>query len=645
MIKFILLLLLSITSFAQLTDTQRQELLAKNLLKNPGGENGLAHWSTSAGTLAHTTTAAQVASGKGAINIDFAADGDILSNAAVAIPVGAYGNVGVAVCSFKGEAAFDANLRVFDGTNVLATVAITSGTTKFTRTAVYFSFPSSGNIQLQVEANAATSDIYVDDCYLGLADGAGLSNVSQAEVYGTSLHTVDGSCFWSTTSSSYAAFSAVSACSTASVTGKLEAPATKIPAAKTVNIGPSKYKVSFSVTTGESGSDICQYRITDGTNSISEVRQATGGASRALYLSGIVEYSTAQSEVVFSLQAKRISGAGTGCFVYSTGQPLEITVEKFPLNSAESFTTDTSNYYVNATISGAHFVLGTAAVASYKEMTAATSTLTNHTLKGSIAGVEHACSGTNPSTGTTCAVGDESNGIAVPIYQTGLYDVCVDFASFSQDSSGNTKKIGYKIVQTENASQTLVQDGVNRVAPGHRGVSSADVVQSALRICETFSVSAGPKRTFRLFFQKDSTSGIGRLTSEGTGTGNEGINWTISKTAENKPAPIFPKTLSTNAMGKFRVESAYISNSGTPVVAHQSGNWINSITDDGVGQFTLNFVAGTFSSTPVCVCMTTGNLSCSTIGVLSASSYGFRTTSFVPVATDKDATIICMGQF
>jgi len=51
-----------------------------------------------------------------------------------------------------------------------------------------------------------------------------------------------------------------------------------------------------------------------------------------------------------------------------------------------------------------------------------------------------------------------------------------------------------------------------------------------------------------------------------------------------------------------KIVSAHITNSGTPTLTSQTGNWISSIDDDGVGKSGINVISGVFSSVPRCVC-------------------------------------------
>jgi hypothetical protein len=93
--------------------------------------------------------------------------------------------------------------------------------------------PSSGSLSLRLVSVASNEpEVTIDDCYLGLAEGFNVGEVSQAELVGTLTYAVTTNCSWSTTSGSYANFSADTDCPTPTTTGSLEYVGSKLPAFK-----------------------------------------------------------------------------------------------------------------------------------------------------------------------------------------------------------------------------------------------------------------------------------------------------------------------------------------------------------------------------------------------------------------------------
>lgn len=160
-------LFLSTPLRADLKDIDKQILLYKNLMVNPGFEQSTQSWSVTGGALAQTVVAANVGIGTAGGSWDASAAAQFLNNASVVIPSGLYSRAGLATCVFK-TAASDYILEVFDGTVVVAQATIPASGT-FAKTKVPFTFPATGNIQLRLESQSNAAIIYVDDCYIGEA--------------------------------------------------------------------------------------------------------------------------------------------------------------------------------------------------------------------------------------------------------------------------------------------------------------------------------------------------------------------------------------------------------------------------------------------------------------------------------------------
>lgn len=75
----------------------------------------------------------------------------------------------------------------------------------------------------------------------------------------------------------------------------------------------------------------------------------------------------------------------------------------------------------------------------------------------------------------------------------------------------------------------------------------------------------------------------------------------IAGWSSNQRAPTLIGSVTSNSTGAERIERARITNTGTPTVASQSSSWISSITDNGVGDMTINITSGTFSAVPTVI--------------------------------------------
>lgn len=186
MINILIILLFSLNVNASLNEVDKTQIYNKNLLVNGGFENGKAKWTASAGTFAVTGTTPMV--GLYHATWDAAASGNTLTTTAAQIPAGMYGRNGVATClitTASGTATH--SLQAYDGSNILATVAITSSTTP-TRASVNFVMPTSGSISLRLYANADEPNLSgIDDCYLGPAEGYNLGLGQGQDVFSANI--------------------------------------------------------------------------------------------------------------------------------------------------------------------------------------------------------------------------------------------------------------------------------------------------------------------------------------------------------------------------------------------------------------------------------------------------------------------------
>ena len=101
----------------------------------------------------------------------------------------------------------------------------------------------------------------------------------------------------------------------------------------------------------------------------------------------------------------------------------------------------------------------------------------------------------------------------------------------------------------------------------------------------------------------------------------------------------------------MNIVSAYIdSTSGTPSITTEHGNWIDSITDNGVGNHTINVTSGIFSSAPICTCTIDHNVAvnnngygCYFLGAFTTSSIHWETAAGAGADADSKVNIICSG--
>jgi microcystin-dependent protein len=328
------------------SDVDKQGIVNQNLLDpwNGGFENGKAGWTIGTDTI--SVDSSTPLTGKASLTWDSAGASRILASKAVTIPRGLYGRNGMAQCKVvvaSGTATH--TVSVYDGTNTLVTGNIISSTNP-AYTPLNFVFPSSGTVQIRITSVAADEpSIEIDDCYIG--EAANLTNVSQAELYGTLQFAAAASCSWAgTNSTSYNNYSTDSDCATPTVTGYATTTLGKIPGVNFASLPPGNYRVVAQFTMDPSTADLdCSYRLSDGTTSgpaNSSYPAASGGnGETARTLEANFSYTTAQGSTSFQIQSATAVGSGT-CNVYTqrSGQVTYFAVYRYPIASQIAYNAD-----------------------------------------------------------------------------------------------------------------------------------------------------------------------------------------------------------------------------------------------------------------------------------------------------------------
>jgi hypothetical protein len=530
-----------------------------NAIFNNSFEGATTGWSASGGTFARTTTNGQfIPPGVAGAHWDSNGAAQTLDSAAVTINAndGLAGRNGVASCSFRAAAGTATHtLTAFDGTNNLVSPAtITSSTTGWNRTSINFIFPASGTVKLRISSVAADEpDLFIDDCYIGLAEGFNLQNVSQASNYGTLTIANAASCSWSTTSTTYANFSANASCPSPASTGNLGTTAGKIPGATATSIPPGTYFVvaRFSGSKTGAGDQQIAWRLSDGTtNAMGQANYFTTTANYIVpvTLTGVFTYTSTQSSVTWQVQGEVGGASTTNNIPMGTVDSYQFDMEvyRFPNATDLAYKPEQLNWKVDANISGANISLGTGNQASYVEMTNASLTLTNNTTSGNnVLTAQIACASGTASTGTTCSV-NESNGIAFTLPIAGDVEACADFShelDVGASATAGNLDTTFQIVETTNTSSAVVQEGKDRkdsyleiiAAGGNR-----EIVSHPFHTCGTFNFSSAGQKTLRLEYEQlvgGTVTASSVYADANASRGQRDIHWTVRPLSYNIPYP------------------------------------------------------------------------------------------------------------
>ncbi len=545
------------------------------------------NWSeTGGGTLAVTSTAANVANGAYAFSFDASAATDYAISDARTIPAGLFGANCLMEFYYKG---FDANItaQVHDGTNVIASQVLAASTT-YTKTQVNFVCPSSGTLALKLLAGADAAIGYWDEAHLGSATNVG--TFGGAIDYGAEVW-VDNQANATTSVQIIRNGNTVKLYGITSFSGAMSG-ATEITI-------PTAYTPSSTL-----------YPVTD-------AKGYTFGALQHVDASGVPFDGMVDFSAASTLRLKIYNTSST----YST-QSVTSSTAPFTWASTDSITweaeyivtnwtttpaaalTNSQNWRVDANISGANPDLGTGTdYSAYTGIEDAGLTLTNNTGSGVLT-AQVPCSTTVAPSGTTCSSGSESVGVSFTVPRAGDVRACVSFIHSVAIGASGDGTATFQIVETPVSAQTISQEGKTRLQSRIFGVTNL-TTHFPHHLCGTFTFASAGQKVLRLFREQDLTATVtfnSVVADASAAHGQRDIHWEVYPIDVQAHAPTLVGSVTSNSTGPERDERAILNLSGTGTVAitSQSGSWISSVSATS-SLVTVNFTAGMWSASPTCV--------------------------------------------
>lgn len=543
-----------------LSSADRAELPHVNLLKNPGFELGKASWSNSGGSFSHS-----VSGTNGLVTFNPSASGQYFQSELVTVPSNLVGSIQCLASIKHDNTSGNELLKVLDGSsNLIAQVTMNGDYgTEYGGTAIAFKCPS--QMRLRVESTADSALATYDVTWLG-SDNAAFQYKSASSI--GSVKTVGASnCDWTTgnTGGNFTNFSADTDCPAPTATGQLAAPGTKIPAAVGNNLSPGRYMVVVSGNFAPENNTTTatqRCRISDGTSTSGyAANQITSGVSLSIsknIIVGSFDYSNFQSSVTWQPQCQSTSDANDPYIYNSTAQDFtyEVSVYFWPSGEQTGRRYNTYGWMVDANISGSNFSLGTVSdVTSYTELTNASGVLTQNANSTLSVGIP--CSSTNAGTigSTTCSAGSESLGVTFEVPSAPVdVKACVSFSHIMDNGASGNVGATFQIVETGNATQTILQEGKSRVFSSNNNASTA--VGLPHRLCGTFRFTSAGQKTLRLFYEQDITATVNNNLIAADSLSNLGqrdIHWEVWPDNQGVPAPVLtgPFENVTNVTGAY----------------------------------------------------------------------------------------------
>ena len=358
-------------------------------------------------------------------------------------------------------------------------------------------------------------------------------------------------------------------------------------------------------------------------------------------------------------------GDGVGSSLVGSGEVLYFTSVSVPVNvpSTTIISQSSQGWFVAASIAGAGVGLGTANVATYTEITNASLTMTP---KSGSAPVGITCSSTNaaatPTTSTsTCAAGSESLGASFNPPDVGFYKVCSSFSARLSTSISAEVGASFQMIETPTNAQTNSQLG-GGITTGINTTASSNLNYPFPSVCGIFHFASTATKAVRLMYQQAVTNTAETfIQADGTALlGKRDLFITVEKLSSGQSNPFVIGSVQSSDTSIERMVSVAFGGATTSDncssnpcnIYRQNGtttNNVSSVTRNAEGNYTVNIVAGVFSSAPRCTLSFAARGSSTAMkceipisNVLSTSVqvFCFNTT---PVVADAQLTVTCHG--
>lgn len=485
-----------------MTDADRQDVPFRNWIKNSGFENGLSNWTVTTDTLTLTAGTSKQARGKSYLTWNSAGASRVLTHETVTVDEAMKG--ADVLCGFQITTASGTAthlVRIYDGTNVLASATVTSSTLP-TWSYVTVPSPSSGTLQCQLISVAADEpSIDVTDSYMGR--NYLISDVAQPVFVGSGYITGSG-CAPARTSTTIGAFSTSAGCPGPTVSsnpgpGTLQTTDVDLPRFTFNSLPPGNYRAvaTFYGYASTSGQSAC-FALYDGTTTSRNTCNVSAAASRgsAITVEALFTY-TNTANISFEVYGAGASGAVN--IDAANGPPTQdivFTLYRFPSAPEQGFRPDIgpSSWagYHDKTCSFAR------TNTSYGDPTADTTCVFTETLNRNFGTVTSYKSGS-----------DFLPGIVFTPTRTGFYWVCWNLG-FSQS---NTNALSFRLYDGTTQISSYSTEG---------GASGARARTGS--VCGMYNVTSIASKTLRI----ETKSSANSVTIDPHPTGGEiSVEWQI----------------------------------------------------------------------------------------------------------------------
>ena len=597
-----------------------------NLLTDDNGdfEAGDTAWTESGGTFSIETTNPLFGVGSG--KWDSSASSQTLISNLKTIEKGMVGRTCLAEMVYKWPSgvAADLSFQVIDGSsNVILTNDLTPTTgDDVVKTQRNFDCGALGaQYRIRILSNVVNpAEIIVDNAFLG-SDSNSVS-VAQMALAGSSDFLGTATCTQTRTSTTFGPFTGSAACPGPTIIsqkiGSWLTTDVDLPRQTINNLPAGTYVAEFTVASFMSSSATAGFAIHDGTTTCNGVQGETSAASGAsTTVSCVFEYSGAGNRSFELYGASSAATINLSSLTVTPNLSTRFKLYRYPSSPAEAITLETSG----SSWSGYHD-------ATCNSWSRTNVSYGDFAADASCALVQRY----NNGFGAVTTSGSVLPAIVFTPKVLGAYH----FNVLVNDIDCGTTNAHYGVA---------LYDGTNYLGDAVADCASGGVESNQLVISGIYNITSLAAVTLRLHGK--SSTGTINITKNAYATA--AIEWSIFPITQQMPAPVFTELQNIVKGGEndVKVVSAYITNAGTPALSRQTGAWVNSLTDNGVGDVTINTT--TFTAAPQCTCVGQENIAAPnlTCQFQTLTSTAIRTKMAAGAsggALDRDIHIICVGK-
>lgn len=521
---------------------------------NAGFEDGTDNWIATGSQVFAVTQVDQIGDSTSIQSATFDTGGAaILRSALVTVPLGAENLTCSADFRYQwvGGTPANATVTLVDGADSLLlnfpALEATTGTEVKRMVSPVFDCNLASQLQIKIEFTADEPLMKLDQFFLGSEKNS--IQIAQASLHAKATWLSATNCVWddgTTVETFWTIFDVADAdCNDPIVVGAAKVPSIKAPYLEVDNLPPGNYRVQmkgYFQNTNPGTQVIYSTAFFDGTSyTVGGLRQQLLSTDTNRHPNSLSDDFTVTSTVTnarFYVLQQGASGVSAPFIrnneATQSEDNFEIVLYRYPLETSEALTLETSGFIIRASIAGANPNLGTANEVPFGVIQDP-GLVINTTAYGPTAEVKIACADGTAAIGADCGAADEQVGINFDIPSAGDYNVCFTFSHSLNGSGGSGNYFSdFRLIETTSSSITALR---SFHVEGTNGGTSSDIHGTVVPICSLINFPTSGNKTIRLTERTTLVSGaIGNNRING---GSRDIYVTVTKETEQKPTPIF----------------------------------------------------------------------------------------------------------